>query len=344
MHSKSILMKYTKYGKSGMYVSTLALGAMTFGSKDSWKIGGLSQDTADKMVKSAYDMGVNLFDTADIYDEGESEIALGKSLADIRDEVHIATKVRAKTGKGINQVGLSRHHIQASIKASLERLNTDHVEIYQMHSFDYHVPIMETIETMQNLVERGEIDYPAFSNFQAWQMALYNSTARENHFEQYHSAQMNYSLLNRDIEQEIVPYLKHDGLSLLSWSPLHGGILSGKYGSDMKPPEGSRNSLRGVFPPFDEHKARKIIPVMEEIAREQNCKLSNVALSWVVGMKGIAIVGARTLQQFEENMDSINVNLTSEQMDRLNKISEDREMYPGWMIARQDRGRDFDVV
>lgn len=337
-------MKYTKYGQTGMYVSVYALGAMTFGSKDSWKIGGLSQETSDKMVKSAYDLGINLFDTADAYDEGESEVSLGKALKGIREEVHIATKVRAKTGKGINQVGLSRHHIQESIKSSLKRLATDHVEIYQLHSFDYHVPIMETIETMQNLVERGDIDYPGVSNFQSWQMALYNATARENHFEQYHSAQMNYSLLNRDIEQEILPYMKHDGLSLLSWSPLHGGILSGKYGPDLKPPEGSRNSLRGVFPPFNPSRAKKIIPVMEEVAKEQGCKLSNVALSWVVAKKGIAIIGARTLDQFNENVKSVDVNLTSEQIERLDKISEDRQMYPGWMIARQDRGRDFEVV
>ncbi len=344
MHTCYIFMKYTRYGKSGLYVSTLALGAMTFGSKNSWNIGGLSQDQTNKMVKSAYDFGINLYDTADAYDEGESEIALGKALDGIRDEVHIATKVRAKTGKGINQVGLSRDHVQESIKSSLERLGTDHVEIYQMHSFDYHVPLMETLETMQHLVERGLIDYPAFSNFQSWQMALYNATARENHFEPYHSAQMNYSLLNRDIEQEVFPYLNHDGLSLLSWSPLHGGVLSGKYGSDFKPKDGSRNSLRGNFPPFDETKVKAILPVMEEVRKEQDCKLSNVALSWVVAKKGIAIVGARTLEQFEENMKSVDVNLTKEQVERLDKASEDRELYPGWMIRRQDRGRDFEIV
>ncbi len=337
-------MKYLKYGSSGLYLSAYGLGAMTFGSKNSWKLGGISQEKTDEMVKKAYDYGINLFDTADAYDEGESEVSLGKAIKPFRDEVHLATKVRAKTGKGINQVGLSRHHIQESIKQSLERLQTDHVEIYQMHSFDYHVPLMETAETMQHLVERGEIDYPGFSNLQSWQMALYNSIARENHFEPYHSAQMNYSLLNRDIEQEIIPYMNHDHLTLLAWSPLHGGVLTGKYGKDLSPKEGTRFGNRGVFPPFEEEKAKRVLEAMEVVSKEQQCSLGNVALSWVVSKKGMVIVGARTVEQFEENMKSVDVNLTKEQMEHLDKASEDRELYPGWMIKRQDRGRDFEVI
>ncbi|MHB1439188.1 MAG: aldo/keto reductase [Cuniculiplasma sp.] len=337
-------MKYVKYGKSGLYVSIFALGAMTFGDKNSWKLGGLSQEQTNEMVKRAYDYGINLFDTADVYDEGESEVALGKALKPFRSEVHIATKVRARSGKGINQIGLSRHHIRESIRESLERLGTDHVEIYQMHSFDYHVPIEETIETFQDLVERGDIDYPAFSNFQAWQMALFNATARENHYEHYHSAQMNYSLLNRDIEQELFPYMQHDNLSLLAWSPLHGGVLSGKYGKNMETKSGTRFGDRGVFPPFDQESAKYILEVAEDVAKEQDCKLANVALSWVISKKAIVLVGARTLEQFEENMKSLDINLTSDQIKRLDEVSSDREMYPGWMIKRQDRGRDFEKI
>ncbi len=344
MHKCYSFMKYVRYGQSGLYVSVMALGAMTFGDKNSWKLGGLSQEQTNEMVKRAYDYGINLYDTADAYDEGESEVALGKALKSFRDEVHIATKARAKTGRGINQVGLSRHHIRESIKGSLERLKTDHVEIYQLHSFDYHVPVMETIEVMQDLVERGDIDYPGFSNFQSWQMAIYNSVARENHFETYHSAQMNYSLLNRDIEQEELPYMNHDGLSLLSWSPLHGGVLSGKYGKNIEAKAGTRFGDRGVFPPFDQEKAKNVLGVSEEIAKEQDCKLSNVALSWVIAKRGIVLVGARTLEQFEENMKSLDVKLTGEQVKRLDEASEDRELYPGWMIKRQDRGRDFEKL
>jgi aryl-alcohol dehydrogenase-like predicted oxidoreductase len=338
-------MKYTKFGKTGMYVSVMALGAMTFGSKNSWKLGGLSQEQANEMVKRAYDYGINLYDTADIYDEGESEIALGKALKPYREEIHIATKVRGKMGKGVNQVGLSRHHIQESIKGSLKRLDTDHVEIYQMHSFDYHVPYMETIETIQNLVERGDIDYPGVSNFNAWQMAIYNQVAKDNNYETYHSAQMNYSLLNRDIEQEILPFMNQEKLSLLAWSPLHGGVLSGKYGKSMELREGTRLGDRGmIFPPFNQEKATSVLEVVEEIAKEQDSKSSNIALSWILEKKGIVLIGARTMEQFEENMKSMDIKLTKEQMERLDNVSAERELYPGWMIKRQDRGRDFEIV
>lgn len=338
-------MRYLKYGKSGIYVSEIALGAMTFGDRNSWKLGGLSQQTTNEMVKRAYDYGINLFDTADVYDEGESEKALGIAVKDFRDEIHIATKVRGKTGNGINNVGLSRAHISRSIKGSLKRLNTDYIDIYQFHSFDYHVPFDESMEAMQDLVERGDVFYPGVSNFTAWQMATFNAVAREKGYEHYQSAQMNYSLLNRDIEHEILPYMEHDNMTLLAWSPLHGGVLSGKYTSkiDLKP--GTRMGDRGfVFPRFDEKRYPKILTEMEKVASEQGCSVANVALSWLRAKKVVIILGARTLEQFEENMKSVDVNLTVEQIQSLDKISEEREQYPNWMIGRMDRGRTFEMA
>ncbi|MHB1493626.1 MAG: aldo/keto reductase [Thermoplasmataceae archaeon] len=338
-------MKYLKYGKSGIFVSEIALGAMTFGDKNSWKLGGLSQQTANEMVRRAYAYGINLFDTADVYDEGESEIALGIALKGFRDEVHIATKVRGKTGNGINNVGLSRSHISRSVKGSMKRLNTDYIDIYQFHSFDYQVPYDETIEAMQDLVERGGVFYPGVSNFNAWQMAVFNAVARENGYEHYQSAQMNYSLLNRDIEHEILPYMKHEDMTLLAWSPLHGGVLTGKYSSKMELKPGTRMGDRGfVFPRFDEKRYPLILSEMEKIAAEQGCSVSNVALSWLRSKKVVIILGARTLEQFEENMKCVEVNLTTEQVKSLDMISEDREQYPNWMIGRMDRGRTFETA
>jgi len=175
-------MKYTPLGNTGVDVSVLALGAMTFGTKDAWKLGGLGQDTVDKMVSRAIDAGINFFDTADVYDEGESEKTLGKALQPYRDRVLIATKVRGKSGPGINEIGLSRHHIRQAIHQSLKRLGTDWVDLYQFHSWDAHVPLDESIETMQDLVEKGLVNYPGVSNFTAWQMATVQARAEERGF------------------------------------------------------------------------------------------------------------------------------------------------------------------
>src|SRR6266571_2196720 len=197
-------MKYTPLGNTGVDASVLALGAMTFGAKDTWKLGGLAQDTVDKMVSRAIDAGINFFDTADVYDEGESEKALGSALKPYRDRVLIATKVRGRTGAGVNEIGLSRHHIEIAVRKSLERLGTNWVDIYQFHSWDSHVPIDESLETMQDLVERGLVRYPGVSNFTAWQMSALQARCEERGYSRYETAQMNYSLLNRDIEHETV--------------------------------------------------------------------------------------------------------------------------------------------
>src|SRR5947209_12630504 len=218
-------MKYTPLGNTGVDVSVLSLGAMTFGSKDAWKLGGLGQDTVDKMVSRAVDAGINLFDTADVYDEGESEKTLGKALQPYRDKVLIATKVRGKSGPGINQIGLSKHHIRQAIRQSLERLDTKWVDLYQFHSWDAHVPLDESIESMQDLIEEGLVNYPGVSNFTAWQMATAQARAEERGYSRYETAQMNYSLLNRDVEHEILQFRNYSKMHLLGGSPVHEAVL-----------------------------------------------------------------------------------------------------------------------
>jgi len=333
-------MKYLKYGNTGTFVSALALGSMTFGEKNLWKLGGVNQETANRMVKISIDAGINLFDTADVYEGGESEIILGRALRDYRDQVMIATKVRGRTGNGVNELGLSRHHMTIALRKSLERLGTTWVDIYQYHGWDVEGNINEMIDTMQNFVDQGKVLYPAFSNFAAWQMAYIQGIVEERGYARYESAQMNYNLINRDVEYEVLPFLRFNKMSLLVWSPLHGGLLSGKYDRNEKPPKGTRMGDRGYFfPYFDEEKGWDIVDEIKNIAKEQGCKPSQVALSWLLEKDVIILLGARTIEQLQENIESINVKLTREQMERLDKISAPRSMYPNWMIERQNQER-----
>src|SRR6266851_3101798 len=304
-------MKYTSLGSTGVDASVLALGAMTFGSKDAWKLGGLDQDSVNKMVSRAIDAGINFFDTADVYDEGESEKTLGKALQFYRDKVLIATKVRGKSGPGINEIGLSRHHIQQAVRQSLERLGTSWVDLYQFHSWDAHVPLDQSIEAMQDLVEEGLVNYPGVSNFTAWQMATVQARAEERGFSRYETAQMNYSLLNRDIEHEILPFMRFSKMSLLVWSPLHGGALTGKYARGSKPPGGTRMGNRGLFFPFfDETTGFDVVESVKRVAREQDATPAQVAISWLASQGHIVLLGARTMDQFEENLGALDVHLT----------------------------------
>lgn len=338
-------MKYTPIGRTGVHASLLALGAMTFGEKNVWKLGGLAQDTVDKMVGRAIDAGVNLFDTADVYDEGESEHALGSALKPYRDQILIATKARGRTGKGVNEIGLSRHHIEIAIRKSLERLGTSWVDIYQFHSWDAHVPLDESLEAMQDLVERGFVRYPGVSNFSAWQMSTLQARCEERGYSRYETAQMNYSLLNRDIEHEILPFMKYSKMSLLVWSPLHGGTLSGKYSKDSKPAAGTRAGNRGLFFPFfDEETGFGIVEKVKQIAEEQGATPAQIALAWLLSKNHIVLLGARTLEQFEENLGALDVNLTSGQLENLDRITKPRVQYPNWMIERQSSGRTFPIV
>lgn len=338
-------MKYTAIGRTGVHASVLALGAMTFGEKNPWKLSGLNQDIVTKMVTKAIDAGINFFDTADVYDEGESERLLGVALKPYRDQVLIATKCRGRLGKGINEEGLSRHHMKIAIRKSLERLDTKWVDIYQFHGWDAYVPIDEAIETMQDLVDEGVVNYPGISNFSAWQMATVQARCEERGYSRYETAQMNYTLLNRDLEHEIYPFLRFSKMTLLVWSPLHGGILSGKYSKEMKPVSGTRMGDRGFyFPPFDEVTGWSVIDAVKQVAKEQGVTPAQVALAWLLTKNLIVLIGARSLAQFDENLGALNVQLKPEQLDKLNKMTAPKILYPNWMIQRQGAGRSFPII
>ncbi len=338
-------MQYTPLGTSGVHVSLFALGAMTFGSKNAWKLGGLSQETVDALVKRSVDAGVNFFDTADVYDEGESEKALGHALKPYREQVVLATKVRGKSGEGINEVGLSRHHMRTAIRGSLERLGTSWVDLYQFHGWDPHVPVDETLEAMQDLVDQGLVNYPGVSNFTAWQMATVQARAEERGYSRYVSAQMNYDLLNRDLEHEVLPFLRFSGMSLLVWSPLHGGTLTGKYARGAKPPSGTRMGDRGLFFPFfDEATGWDVVDAVKAVAQEQGCTPAQVALAWLLEQHHIVILGAKTVDQLEEDLGALDVHLKAKEREALDARTKPKPQYPGWMVARQDRGRDFPLV
>ncbi len=338
-------MKYTPLGRTGAHVSLLALGAMTFGSKNSWKIGGLTQETVEAMVKRSVDAGVNLFDTADVYDEGESEKALGQALKPYREQVLLATKVRGKTGPGVNEIGLTRHHINLAVRKSLERLGTPWVDLYQFHGWDPYVPLDEPLEVMQDLVDRGVVNYPGLSNFSAWQMATVQARCEERGYARYASAQMNYSLLNRDLDHEILPFLRFSGMSLLVWSPLHGGVLTGKYAKDVKPASGTRMGDRGVFFPFfDQEKGWAVVDKVKELAKAQGCTPAQIALAWLLEKKRIVLFGAKTLEQLEEDLGALSVHLTTKQLEELDALTKPKTQYPGWQIERQSAGRVFPIV
>ncbi len=337
-------MKYTPLGRTGVHVSLLGLGAMTFGSRNAWKIGGLNPETEGAMVKRCIDAGVNFFDTADVYDEGESERALGRALKPYREQVILATKVRGKTGEGINELGLSRHHMRIAIRKSLERLGTSWVDVYQFHGWDAHVPMEEFLETMQDLAEDGLVNYPGVSNFSAWQMATLQARAEERGYSRYETAQMNYSLLNRDIEHEVLPFLRAATMTLLVWSPLHGGTLSGKYTKEEKPREGTRMGDTGrFFPFFDEEVGWSVVDKVRTVAKEQGCASSQVALSWLLKRKHVVLLGARSMEQLDEDLGSLDVHLTAKQDEELDALTKPRPQYPAWMIQRQDRGRAFPI-
>jgi aryl-alcohol dehydrogenase-like predicted oxidoreductase len=344
-------MKYIRVGNTGAHSSVLAFGAMTFGTKNTMKLAGVDQELANRMVKGCIDAGINFFDTADVYDEGGSEMLLGNALKDYRDQVLLATKVRGKMGQGVNSVGLSKHHIEISVRKSLERLQTSWIDFYQFHSWDPYVPINESIEAMQRLVNQGKVLYPGVSNFSAWQMAYLQAKCEATGHSRYQTAQMNYSLLNRDIEHEVYPFLDYSGMTLLVWSPLHGGILSGKYDKDSSPASGTRMANRGgawgkdTFPPFDFETGFLVVQKVKEIAKEQGATPSQISLAWLLSRKSIIILGAKTIDQLNENIAALDVNLTRQQLDDLNSMTQPKTMYPNWMIERQaHRGREFSKV
>lgn len=337
-------MRYRNLGNTGLQVSELCLGAMTFGSSF-YNIGTVDQKLAISMVARAWEAGVNFFDTADVYSFGESEAILGEALKANnidRDKAVIATKVRgamseaAAEGTGdVNNQGLSRKHIMASCDASLRRLGTDHIDLYQIHGWDANTPLEETLSALNDLVRAGKVRYIGASNLAVRQLMKALGLARLREWEPFVSLQAYYSLVGRDLEDELLPLCREEGLGVLPWSPLAGGLISGKYRRGQDDPSGARRS-EFDFPPVDRELAYDAVDEMDSMAEVHDGSISQVALAWLLAQPGVTsiIIGARTMDQLEDNLQSVSMHerLSAEEIGRLTELTRPETRYPKWMI------------
>jgi len=333
-------MKLRQLADTGVFVSELCLGAMTFGGRgQQWQvIGGLEQADVDAIVHRALDGGINFIDTANVYSAGESETLVGRSLEGRRQGVVLATKVRGRMGKGPNEVGLSRLHIMESVEASLKRLNTDYIDLYQIHRFDPLTDMADTLRALDDLVRAGKVRYIGCSNLAAWQLMKALGISREQHIERFRCTQSYYSLAGRELEREMIPLLKDQGLGLLVWSPLAGGFLSGKFTRD-----GGDDSARRAkfdFPPVNKERGFAILDVLSEVAKAHEISVAQTALAWILAQDAVTsvIIGARKLPQLEDNLKSIDVQLSPEDLTALETASRLAPEYPAWMdVLPSDR-------
>ena len=337
-------MKYNQLGKTGVLVSELCLGTMTFGGKGYWKaIGELPQVSVNEIVKASVEAGINFIDTANGYSEGLSEIMLGKAIKDLglpRQQLVIATKVRLRMGPHANQVGLSRLHIADSVNDSLERMGLSHIDLLYIHGVDPITPLEETMRGLEDVLRSGKVRYLGISNHPAWMMMKANGFASHMGWDKFVATQNYYSIASRDIEREIAPMAISEGISIMPWSPLAGGFLSGKFTRTNEIAGESRRDTFN-FPPVDKEKAYDIIEVMIRIGQSHGVTAARVALAWVLAQPGVTsvIIGAKNLIQLNDNIDSVTLELTSEELEELNKISELPSEYPAWMVNRQLQGR-----
>src|ERR1700722_1900627 len=338
-------MQYKTLGDTGMLVSTVCLGTMTFsGGEGFWKnIGSTNQKEADELVKASIDAGVNFFDTADVYSEGESEKMLGQSLKNLniaRKDVVIATKVYSRVGPGRNDIGASRGHIMDAVEASLRRLQTDHIDLYQIHGNDAVTPVEETLRALDTLVNHGKVRYIGVSNWQAWKIAKALGISEFKNLARFDSLQAYYSIAGRDLERDLVPLLEAEKTGLLVWSPLAGGLLSGKFSRENQKPQGTRRA-EFDFPIVDKGRAWKILDVMTPIAKAHNCSPARVALAWVLAKPFVTsvIIGAKRLEQLNDNIAAVDLKLTSDEIKKLDEVSALPPEYPGWMLPFQGANR-----
>jgi aryl-alcohol dehydrogenase-like predicted oxidoreductase len=342
-------MNYRLLGNTGLKVSELCLGTMTFGT-NFYNIAAVDQAGADRMVARALEAGINFFDTADVYSYGESEEALGHAIKGAsvrRDAVVIATKVRsamseaAGTGAGdVNNVGLSRSHIMAACEASLRRLSTEYIDLYQVHGWDVLTPVEETLRALDDLVRQGKVRYLGCSNWAARHIAKSIYISRAHDRERFVSLQAYYSLVGRDLEYELLPLCLEEGLGVLVWSPLSGGFLSGKYRRDNPNPEGARRTAFD-FPPVDVERGFDAIDALDQIAKQKQATVAQVALAWLLARPGVAsiIIGANKMSQLEDNLKAVDVRLSAEEIERLSATTAPPRLYPQWMVELQNEGR-----
>lgn len=338
-------MQYRKLGNTGLFVSQFCLGTMTFGGEgELWsKIGNLQQSDAEGLIARALEAGINFIDTADVYSEGLSERMTGQALKNLgvpRDEVVVATKVFGETGRGVNARGLSRYHIMEGVKASLKRLQLDHIDLYQVHGFDPATPIEETLSALDTLVQHGHVRYVGVSNWAAWQIVKALGIAERKGLNRFQSLQAYYTLAGRDLEREIVPMLESEGLGLMVWSPLAGGLLSGKYARDGQA-IGEGRRINFDFPPVEKDRAHGCVDAMRGIAEAKGVSVAQIALAWLLHQPVVTsvIVGAKRIDQLDDNIAAAQVTLSDEELAVLDRVSQLPPEYPGWMLERQGEFR-----
>jgi len=338
-------MKYNQLGSTGMFVSEICLGTMTFGGGSGfWKVvGELDQKNATGLVSRSLEAGVNFIDTADVYSEGQSETITGQSLKDIgvrRSDIVLATKCYGRTGKGPNDIGASRGHIMDSVARSLERLQTDHIDLYQIHATDSVTPVEETMRALDDLTRNGMVRYVGVSNWQVWKIMKAQGASYHRGWARFETLQAYYSIAGRDLEREIVPLLNDQKIGLMVWSPLAGGLLSGKFGPGSNGPEGARR-VAFDFPPVDKDRAWKCVDAMREIGNARGVSVARVALAYVLAKPFVTtvIIGAKTMEQLDDNLEAAKLVLTPDEMKALDDVSALPSEYPGWMLARQGAER-----
>jgi aryl-alcohol dehydrogenase-like predicted oxidoreductase len=337
-------MKYNQLGHSGLYVSEICLGTMTFGGHGMFKVvGEVGQKDATAIVEKSLAAGVNFLDTADVYSLGLSETITGQALKDIgvkRSDVVVATKCYGRVGPGPNDIGASRGHIMDSVARSLERLQTDHIDLYQIHATDTVTPVEETMRALDDLVRSGMVRYVGCSNWQAWRVAKANGIAEHRGFAKLQTIQAYYSIAGRDLEREIVPMMADQRMGLMVWSPLAGGLLSGKFGPGSNGPEGARR-VAFDFPPVDKDRAWKCIDAMRAIGDKHGVSVARVALAYVLAkpFAMTVIIGAKTMEQLDDNLEAVKLALSPEDMKTLDEVSALPPEYPGWMVSRQGAER-----
>lgn len=336
-------MKYNLLGNTGLKVSELCLGTMTFGGKGMWTaIGTLPQDEVDALVKKSVDAGINFIDTANVYSEGLSEKMTGAAIRNLglhRDELVIATKVRGRMGAGVNESGLSRKHILQQVDESLQRLQLDYIDLYQIHGFDPLTPLEETLAALDSVVSSGKVRYIGCSNLAAWHIMKALGISEQKQFAKFISLQAYYTIAGRDLEREIVPLLQDQKVGLMVWSPLAGGLLSGKYGRHETPENARRANFD--FPPVNKEKAYDIIDVMQIIATQKGVSVAQIALAWLLHQSVVTsvIIGAKNTTQLDDNLKATEVQLTADELAQLDEISKLTPEYPAWMIERQSADR-----
>ena len=336
-------MEYRNLGRSGLKVSVLTMGTMTFGGTgDFASVGSTGVDEARRQVDLGLEAGVNLIDTADVYSNGLAEEIVGEVLAGRRDEVLLATKVRMPMGDGPNDAGLSRHHIVTGCEASLRRLRTDHIDLYQLHEWDGVTPLEETLAALELLVQAGKVRYVGTSNYAGWQLMKALGLADRLGLPRFVSEQIYYSLQARDAEYELIPAAVNQGLGVLVWSPLAGGLLSGKYRRDERPGSGSRQLTDWNEPPvYDLGKLHDTVDVLVDVGQQHGVSAARVALAYLLDKPAVTslVIGARTSEQLADNLAAADLELTADDFRRLDKVSAPVLLYPYWHQAKTARDR-----